>query len=60
MAYLRHAAASWLRMSDADIETVAQLLGHKDLRKRPARFTKVASSVMCSHTPAAAAFDNPT
>jgi integrase len=29
---LRHTAASWLRMKGADIHTVAQLLGHKDLR----------------------------
>lgn len=29
---LRHTAASWLRMSGADIHKVAQLLGHKDLR----------------------------
>lgn len=29
---LRHCAASWLRMEGADIHTVAQLLGHKDLR----------------------------
>jgi integrase len=29
---LRHTAASWLRMAGADIHTVAQLLGHKDLR----------------------------
>ena len=29
---LRHHAASWLRMQGADIHTVAQLLGHKDLR----------------------------
>jgi integrase len=29
---LRHTSASWLRMSGADIHTVAQLLGHKDLR----------------------------
>jgi len=29
---LRHTAASWLRMTGADIHTVAQLLGHKDLR----------------------------
>ena len=29
---LRHIAASWLRMQGADIHTVAQLLGHKDLR----------------------------
>jgi hypothetical protein len=29
---LRHATASWLRMKVADIHTVAQLLGHKDLR----------------------------
>jgi len=29
---LRHTAASWLRMKGADFPTVAQLLGHKDLR----------------------------
>jgi integrase len=29
---LRHTAASWLRMQGEDIHTVAQLLGHKDLR----------------------------
>ena len=29
---LRHTAASWLRMSGADIHTVAQPLRHKDLR----------------------------
>jgi integrase len=29
---LRHTAASWIRMQGADIHTVAQLLGHKDLR----------------------------
>jgi integrase len=29
---LRHTAASWMRMRGADIHTVAQLLGHKDLR----------------------------
>src|SRR5262249_12625868 len=30
---LRHTAASWLRMAGTDIHTVAQLLGHKDLRQ---------------------------
>jgi integrase len=29
---LRHTAASWLRMRGADVHTVAQVLGHKDLR----------------------------
>jgi integrase len=29
---LRHTASSWLRMQGEDIHTVAQLLGHKDLR----------------------------
>jgi integrase len=29
---LRHTAASWLMMTGADIYTVAQLLGHKDVR----------------------------
>lgn len=28
----RHTAASWMRMHGADIHTVAQILGHKDLR----------------------------
>jgi integrase len=30
---LRHTAASWLRMTGADIHSVATLLGHKYLRK---------------------------
>src|SRR5829696_4523676 len=29
---LRHCAASWLRMSGADLHDVAALLGHRDLR----------------------------
>lgn len=29
---LRHTAASWMRMQGADVHTIAQLLGHKDLR----------------------------
>jgi hypothetical protein len=29
---LRHTAASWMRMGGADIHTVAQVRGHKDLR----------------------------
>lgn len=29
---LRHTAGSWLRMQGSDIHTVADLLGHKDLR----------------------------
>src|SRR5262249_55928596 len=29
---LRHTAASWMRMSGADIHTVAMILGHKDLK----------------------------
>jgi len=29
---LRHTCASWMRMQGADIHTVAQLLGHRDLR----------------------------
>jgi integrase len=29
---LRHTAASWMRMAGADIHTVAQILGHKDMR----------------------------
>lgn len=29
---LRHTAASWARMSGADLQDVAKLLGHRDLR----------------------------
>lgn len=29
---LPHTAASWMGMQGADVHTVAQLLGHKDLR----------------------------
>ena len=29
---LRHTAASWMRMAGADMHTVAQLLGQKDVR----------------------------
>jgi len=29
---LRHTAASWLRMKGADLQDVAEVLGHKDLR----------------------------
>jgi len=36
---LRHTAASWLRMTGADIHSVATLLGHKDLRMARATIT---------------------
>jgi integrase len=42
---LRHTAASWLRMSGADIHTVAQLLGHKDLRMA-ARYQHLSSAFL--------------
>ena len=42
---LRHTAASWLRMSGADIHTVAQLLGHKDLRMA-ARYQHLSPSFL--------------
>jgi len=42
---LRHTAASWLRMSGADIHTVAQLLGHKDLRMA-VRYQHLSSSFL--------------
>jgi integrase len=42
---LRHTAASWLRMSGADIHTVAQILGHKDLRMA-ARYQHLSPSFM--------------
>jgi integrase len=42
---LRHTAASWLRMTGADIHTVAQLLGHKDLRMA-ARYQHLSSQFL--------------
>lgn len=42
---LRHTAASWLRMSGADIHTVAQILGHKDLRMA-ARYQHLSPAFM--------------
>lgn len=42
---LRHTAASWLRMQGADIHTMAQLLGHKDLRMA-ARYPLARSSLL--------------
>jgi integrase len=42
---LRHTAASWLRMQGADIHTVAQILGHKDLRMA-ARYQHLSPSFM--------------
>lgn len=42
---LRHTAASWLRMAGADIHTVAQILGHKDLRMA-ARYQHLSPAFM--------------
>jgi integrase len=42
---LRHTAASWMRMQGADIHTVAQLLGHKDLRMA-ARYQHLAPAFL--------------
>jgi integrase len=42
---LRHTAASWLRMQGADIHTVAQILGHKDLRMA-ARYQHLSPAFM--------------
>lgn len=42
---LRHTAASWLRMRGADIHTVAQRLGHKDLRMA-ARYQHLSPAFM--------------
>lgn len=42
---LRHTAASWLRMKGADIHTVAQLLGHKDL-KMAARYQHLSPAFL--------------
>jgi integrase len=44
---LRHTAASWLRMKGADIHTVAQLLGHKDLRMA-ARYQHLSPAFLAS------------
>jgi len=42
---LRHTAESWLRMAAADIHTVAQILGHKDLRMA-ARYQHLSPALM--------------
>lgn len=42
---LRHTAASWMRLQGADIHTVAQLLGHKDLRMA-ARYQHLSPSFL--------------
>jgi len=42
---LRHTAASWLRMKGADIHTVAQLLGHEDLRMA-ARYSHLSADFL--------------
>jgi integrase len=42
---LRHTAASWMRMHGADIHTVAQILGHKDLRM-PARYQHLSPAFL--------------
>ena len=44
---LRHTAASWLRMAGADIHTVAQILGHKDLRMA-ARYQHLSPEYLAS------------
>lgn len=42
---LRHCAASWMRMRGADTHTVAQMLGHKDMRMA-ARYQHLSPAFM--------------
>lgn len=44
---LRHTNASWLRMSGADIHTVAIMLGHKDIRMTM-RYSHLSSDFLAS------------
>jgi len=44
---LRHTAASWMRMQGADVHTVAQVLGHKDLRMAT-RYQHLSSGFLAS------------
>lgn len=42
---LRHTNASWLRMTGADIHTIAVMLGHKDIRQS-ARYSHLSSDFL--------------
>jgi integrase len=44
---LRHTNASWLRMSGADIHTIAVMLGHKDIRMTM-RYSHLSSDFLAS------------
>jgi integrase len=45
---LRHTHASWLKMTGADIHTIAMMLGHKDIRQT-VRYSHVSSDFLTDH-----------
>ena len=45
---LRHTFASWLRMSDVDIETVSKLIGHRDVQTTSSYYSHLGNSYLLS------------
>ena len=45
---LRHTFASWLRMSEVDIETVSKLVGHRDVQTTSSYYSHLGNSYLLS------------